>query len=180
MPVCEKHGIYYNDKQFCGGCWRENAKIATAVKKSSKGKPTQRKSLLDKAQALYSKIMKAIHCKDRIFCNCSTCNKVIPVKGSDVTRTTHIGHYFPKSIYWGLAYDIYNSMPQCWHCNIVAQGVIGAMRPKLVAKWGEDKIHDLEKRAEEFLTKVKTGQLKSRPDEIWIMGAIQELKSKLK
>jgi len=175
MPVCERHGIYTKGNELCGQCWREGARIKSAEKKSSKGKPTQRKALKDKAQALYSKLMKAKLCKDQKFTICCTCQKSILVKGTNVTNTAHIGHYFPKGIYWMLAYDELNANVQCYQCNMIQQAAIPAMRNSLVKLHGEEKIKDLEKRAEDFLIKVKSGQLKSQPDEIWLMAMIQAM-----
>lgn len=180
MPVCERHGIYTKGDEICGQCWREGARAKVAEKKSAKGKPTQRKALKDKAQALYSKIMKAKLCGDKKFVNCSTCGKPVQVKGSNVLNTAHIGHYFPKGIYWQLAYDEFNCNIQCPGCNLNQQAAIPAMRNSLVKLHGEEKIKDLEQRAEDFLIKVKSGQLKSQPDEIWLMGMIEMLKSKNK
>ena len=178
MPVCERHGIFTKGDEICGQCWREGALAKVAEKKSAKGKPTQRKALKDKAQSLYSKLMKTKLCGDKKFVNCSTCGKSIQAKGSNIVNTAHVGHYFPKSIYWGLAYDIVNGNLQCYKCNVLDQAAIPAMRNSLVKLHGEDKIKDLEQRAEDFLIKVKSGQLKSQPDEIWLIGMIEEMKRK--
>lgn len=180
MPICERHGVYLKGDEVCGYCFREGYKAKSIKQKSAPGKKTSKKVLKDKAQALFSQLVKLTYCKDQAFTNCYTCDKRIQVKGSDLISTTHAGHYFPKSTHWMIAYDIENAAPQCYQCNVWNQGIIPAMRSKLVEKWGEEKIKDLEQRAEEFTIKVKTGQLKSQPDDIWLMAKIQELKSKLK
>lgn len=180
MAICERHGVYLKGQEICGYCFREGFKEKSIKKKSAPGKKTSKKVLKDKAQALFSQLVKLTYCKDQAFTNCYTCDKRIQVKGSDLISTTHAGHYFPKSTHWMIAYDIENAAPQCYQCNVWNQGIIPAMRSKLVEKWGEEKIKDLEQRAEEFTIKVKTGQLKSQPDDIWLMAKIQELKSKLK
>ena len=180
MAVCERHGIYTKGEELCGQCWREGVRSKQIDKKSAPGKKTQIKSLADKAQSVFSKLVKLTYCKGKSHTNCATCGKPVLVKGTNIVNTAHAGHYYPKSIYWQLAYELENAMPQCYKCNTITQGVIPAMRTKLVEYWGEEKINALDLKADQFNVKVKTGQLKSRPDEIWLMAMIQKLNNDLK
>lgn len=178
MPICEKHGTYLKGDEVCGYCWRETSSIKKASSKQTNGSTTN-KVLRDRVQRNFSKLIKKIHCGENQFTECWTCGKRIYVKGSSVITTAHCGHYFPKGIYWELACDIHNAGIQCYQCNIWNQGVIPAMRTKLVQIWGEENIKDLEKRAESFLLRVKTGQIKSRPDDLWLMAMARKLKEDL-
>ncbi len=175
MPVCEKHGTYLKGNEVCGYCYREGYKV-----EKQKKKPSQLKKKAAQAQALLSKLVKLIHCKGSAFTNCWTCNKRIMVKGSDLSSTAHCGHYYPKSKYWKLAFRIENVGIQCYDCNVWNQGTIPAMRPKLVAYFGEDKIKQLETDADDFMNQLNIGAIKSKPDEFYLMAQIEHLKYQIK
>lgn len=179
MPVCEKHGSYIPEGQHCGACWSEGALFKKAESKGSATKPSERKKLKDKAQALFSKIIKAKYCKGK-FVNCSTCGKPVLSKGTSIINTAHCGHYYPKSTHWELAYLEFNAMPECYMCNCNTQGIIPAMRNKLVEVWGEEKIKELDNMAEKFINEKKSGIKKSQPPEMWLIGQIELLKQKAK
>lgn len=179
MPVCEKHGRYIPEGQHCGACWAEGSLAKKAESKSTATKPTKIKQLMDKAQRLFSEKIKGKYCKGK-FTECWTCGKPVLSKGTSITNTVHCGHYYPKGIYWELAFDELNAGPQCFNCNINTQGVIPAMRNKLVSVWGEDRIKELDHKAERFNLDKKMGIKKSRPEDIWIIGQIELMKRERK
>ncbi|MEN9370663.1 MAG: hypothetical protein RI952_1528 [Bacteroidota bacterium] len=179
MPVCEKHTRYIPEGQHCGACWSEGVLFKKAESKSSATKPSGIKKLKDKAQALFSKKIKAKYCKSK-FVNCWTCGKAILSKGTSVTNTAHCGHYYPKSTHWELAYTLFNAGIQCYMCNCNAQGIIPAMRNKLVEVWGEEIIKQLDNVAEKFINEKKSGIKKSQPSEMWLIGQIELLKQETK
>jgi hypothetical protein len=174
MPVCERHGIYYTDAQQCGICWREGQREQRSAPKRTAKKNKEWKAAL----AIYSRRIKKIWSTGSGELECATCGKKIPEKGDSIVTTSHCGHYFPKGIYWGIAFDLCNAAPQCCQCNTRNQGCIPAMRRQLVKKWGEEAIADLEQRAEVWLREKKCGIHPNRPPEMWIIGKKIELSEK--
>ena len=179
MAVCEKHGRFFKDNEFCGACWAAGSLAKKVESKATASKPSGLKRLKDKAQALHSKKIKAIYCKEK-FTNCWTCGKPVLTKGTSVVNTIHCGHYFPKGTYWELAYLLENSGLQCYDCNCNNQGVIPAMRIKLVSIFGESVISKLDKLADKFINEKRAGIKKSQPPEMWLIGQIELLKRELK
>ena len=179
MPVCEKHTRWIPEGQHCGACWNEGILFKKTESKGTATKPSSLKKLKDKAQALFSKKIKSKYCKGK-FVNCWTCGKPVLSKGTGVTDTAHCGHYYPKSTHWEIAYNECNSGIQCYMCNCNSQGIIPAMRNKLVEVWGEDKIKELDNLAEKFMIEKRSGIKKSKPPEMWLIGQIELLKKELK
>jgi hypothetical protein len=177
MAVCERHGIYLREGTECGKCWSEGAKKRDIENKSTKSKPTKIKSLKDKAQSLLSKRFKEKYCKSE-FINCWICSKPVRTKGSSVLNTTHCSHYYPKSIYWELAFLQENLGACCYDCNVNNPEGVPAMRAKLIQVHGEEKIKELDLKANKFMIELKTGQKKSQPSDIWLMAQIEGLKKK--
>lgn len=183
MAFCERHEIYLQDGTQCGKCWSIEAtkKKATlkaelaAQKKVNSRKPSERQKLIAKLQKLVSARMKNIFCQT-LYTDCWTCGAFVKSKGNSLHTTIHCGHYYPKSIYWELMDVVENSAPQCYSCNINNQGVIPAMRNKLVLHYGEAKIKELDDRAQRFLNDVKLGIKKKRPDEFTLLAMIKNFK----
>lgn len=184
MAICTIHGEVITHPLGCTRCqWVESKRKKDGKKSFTKnGFTVSNKSNLSKlkeaAQRLINKRMKELYCKDKVFVNCSTCKKPVRVKGSSVVDTVHCGHYHPKGIYWELAYLPENSLPQCYDCNVNNQGIIPAMRNELVKIYGEQKIKELDAKADQFMLEKKAGIKKNQPSEIWLMGVIQDLKNK--
>lgn len=185
MPVCLEHGIYYRENQTCSKCgirqWNEarqkNKDEKHTVKKFEKSKPNNLKKLRDRAQNLLSSWFKKKYCKGK-YENCWICHKPVLVKGSHIMNTVHCSHFYPKSIYWNLAYNEENLSCCCYNCNVNNPGTVPALRNKLVSIHGEQKIKELDNLAEQFMIKVNTKQLKSRPDELYLLAIINELKQR--
>lgn len=177
MGLCERHGRYLPPGTECGACWNEGAKKKSIEQKSEKNKPTKLKSLKDRAQSLLSKKLKDKYCKTE-FVNCWICSKPVRTKGSSILNTVHCSHYFPKSIYWELAYLEENISACCYDCNVNNPGSVPALRQKLIQVHGEHTIKSLEERAEKFMIEVKTGQKKRQPDELFLIANIELLKKK--
>lgn len=182
MAVCEKHGEIITHPLGCTRCqWADSEKRKAQKKAVSKSgfyesKPSVLKSLKEKAQRELRKVVLALYCKGKVFTNCWTCGKPVKVKGTSVVDSIHVGHYFPKGVYWSLAYDLENCGLQCYDCNCNKEGVIPAMRITLVSVHGEEKIKALELRADEFMKLKKIGFHKNQPDPFWIELMIKKLK----
>lgn len=179
MPVCERHTRYIPEGQYCGACWSEGILTKKAEEKDTKKNKGSLTKNKEKIQAMLSKMMKEKYCKTK-YTNCWTCGKPTLSKGTSITNTVHCGHYYPKAIYWTLSHLLINTGVQCWKCNSLNQGVIPAMRPKLVEIWGEEKIKELEAKADQFIKDKNLGIIKSKPDAFQLLAMIQELKSKNK
>lgn len=179
MAICDIHGEIITHLLGCTRCqWVESEKRKAEKKAFSKNgfyqsKPSKLKSLKEKAQRTLRKKVLEKYCKGNVYVNCWTCGSPVKIKGSSVVDSIHVGHYFPKGVYWMIAYDLRNVGLQCYDCNVNNQGVIPAMRIELVKIFGESKIQELEKDAAEFLKLKKAGIYKNQPDELWLTGMIQ-------
>jgi len=174
MPVCERHGIYHTEQQQCGICWREDQR----ERRSAPARTANKNKLWNSSLAMYSRKIKKIWSNGSGKIECVTCGKIMPEKGGSVVTSPHCGHYFPKGVYWGLAFDERNAAPQCYSCNVWNQGVIPAMRRALVARWGAEAIAELEAYAETWLREKKCGIHPQRPPDMWILGCSEAMKKK--
>ena len=176
MPICERHTRYIPEGQYCGACWSEGVLTKKVEEKATKQNKSSLTKQKEKIQAILSKMMKDKYCKTK-YTNCWTCGKPTLSKGTSITNTVHCGHYYPKAIYWPLSHLLINTGVQCWKCNTLHQGIIPAMRPKLVEIWGEEKIKELDAKADQFIKDKNLGIIKSKPDSFQLLAMIQELKS---
>lgn len=153
MPVCEEHGIYYTEDQFCGPCWRNGVPTQSYAKKDIKVKKiekvTNKTSALNnarqKAQVQFSQFMRT-KWDNNGFCKCSTCGKVKETFGGRFG--IHCGHWFPKSKYYWIEFEEANCGPQCYDCNINHKEGIPKMRNWLVERFSESEILRIERLAD--------------------------------
>jgi hypothetical protein len=187
MPNCP-HGNFIKDIEdttSCSLCNTENYKKRKFVNRSKKEqetkfrkqKPSELNNLKARAQSLHSKNIKTLHC-DQEYTRCWTCNKLILVYGGSIHNTSHCGHYYPKSLFWELAYLDFNSGIQCYDCNVNHPELIPIMRDVLISFWGVDKINLLDSMAKEFKWRVDSGIITKQPPTEWIREQIKILKSK--
>lgn len=185
MPICEKHGTYLKGDEVCGYCFAEDFKKnkIQAKAESNKSKKIARRkkqgesAIFKRAWKLFRKKYLGIFAKDAIFVNCLTCGDTVRVKGTNVFNTIHLGHYHPRSTHWMFIFDFRNVGFQCYNCNVNKQCNIAIMRPKLVSLHGQEAINKLDSEAEQFLNYRKAGIYKNKPDDLWILGQIEQIKT---
>ena len=122
---------------------------ANAAKK--RGTP-KRKSLDEKSKRelikvlddIFSEFIRLRDADDNGWARCITCEKVYPWKG---TGNLHCGHYINRDIK-AVRYNEINCNSQCAGCNSFGSGRIHIYRQKLVEKYGENEIKELERIAE--------------------------------
>lgn len=184
MAYCATHGEIINHPLGCTQCQKVNGKKKKDQKKAfnkfgyTQKKKTSLSVLKERAQAWLRKIILNLYCKNQTFTNCWICLKPVLVTGSDVTKVIHVSHYFPKGVYWRLAFIIENLGLCCYDCNCNNQGIVPAMRPKLVSIHGEEKIKQLEANAEKFMLEKRLRMITNQPDEFWLLANIEDLKKK--
>lgn len=174
MPVCEKHNKYYPADSICVECWR--TKKQPFKKKFYAANPTRLNNLRKRVNSEFSKLIKLMYAA-KGYAHCFTCGKLVGTSG---LFGAHCGHYFTKSTYWGMAYDVRNAGIQCFNCNVNKQGDIPAMRRKLIEIWGEEEIKELEDQAHEFFQKKKQKFVGLKPDESFLRENLKIIQLKIK
>lgn len=186
MSYCEKHGERIWHPLGCTRCQWEESERKKADRRSfnrsgfQQRKRTELSSLKETAQAKLRILMLRRYCLGKVFVNCSTCFKPVLVSSPHITKVVHCGHYYPKGVYWELAYEDENHAPQCYDCNCNKKEIIPAMRVFLVREWGEELITSLDRRAEDFTLRRKMGIISDQPDELFLRGKIIILNQRIK
>jgi hypothetical protein len=113
------------------------------------------KEELWKVFSLYVKLKSS---SDGENCRCFTCGKAMKIG----TSQCQAGHYYSRSGFPGLYFNLINVHPQCFHCNINLSGNTQIYRERLISVYGEDAVLHLDS--------IRHGQLGySRADyEYWI------------
>jgi len=184
--ICEVHGQYYAEGQMCGTCWREKLSRLRDEKKQTNSivkfkqrkfigidKNPYRTNLKKRLQNIWSKIMKD-HYKELGVYYCWISGKSTLVKG---LFSLHVSHYYPKSEIWQLWTDPVNSGLSSYNENVNKPQTVTQMRAKMIEVWGVEKVNDLDKRAEEYRLRIKTGIDPKYPTDLWLQAKILEIKS---
>lgn len=141
--------------------------------------PKSRKQLIEEGQKYLSLNWKKKYCPNKTT-NCSVCNKPVPTKGNHIMNTIHCGHYYAKGIYWQLMFDESNLAPVCYDHNVNKPESAPGMRDWLIKTHGKKAIELLDQRATKFMQDKNQNIIKSRPDELYLLGNIQDQKKRTK
>lgn len=186
MALCEKHGRFFRDNEFCGACWAagslaKKVESKAVIKSGRFKKPIQikastkeRTKLKNKLQSLIAKHMKTYY-SERGLNYCFISGKSTNAKG---IYNLHASHYFPKGVLWQLWTVPENIGLSTYDMNINKPETVGMMRNKLVQIWGEERFKELEKRAEYHKQMIAIGAEKKYPPQEWLDAKIKELTSK--
>lgn len=173
---CPTHPeIHVPTGRICIMCSRENhaawvksfktAKVeAKAKKKTSSGGLANLRKELQKVvrDKFYPYYFERGHCV-----RCWQCGNNLYGKGQ-------IAHYFPKSVDYMLWARIENCGVACYNCNLNESYNVVAMEDHMRLVWGNEAIDKLKADQREYSLKIKTGQLKRWPDEMWLRAMILE------
>jgi hypothetical protein len=191
MPVCDEHGIFFNEGGFCPSC---NSDKISLWKKSEKEKAQHRKKYEATAQRRLSqnherKNLKAslqYHWRKKIFpyyeklkltdfCWINKEHRFHPdIKGR--LYSAQVSHYYAKSHLYQLWCDPVNSGICCYRCNVDKPEIVAAMEPMMVEVWGKQRIDDLKGNAEMYLERINKGIDRKYPKDEWFMGMIALVK----
>lgn len=186
MAVCERHGLFYNDSQICGQCWREDQSVKVKERKAERtfskvkySKPMTQKGidrlkLKSKLQSAWSAYMKKVY-KEMGIEYCFITGKTSTQKG---LFSLHVSHYYPKGQVWQLWCDPCNSGLSVYDQNINKPENATAMRSKLVEIWGKEKMEELDAKEKYFRERIQQGLDTKHPTDIWIIGMVNLLKQK--
>lgn len=97
--------------------------------------------LTDKAQEAVNKFVRKRDSVNGYFI-CISCQELKPV------RQLNCGHYLPKEFYKSVRFDLDNLASQCIRCNHHLSGNLIEYRKNLVLKIGEQRVKQLEIKAE--------------------------------
>ena len=186
MPICTKHGTYLNDDlTMCGQCWRELQSVKTAERKSERKqfgkfkkkfvvseKTKARDRLKKRLQDEWSKYMKEVYREMGLYYCWITGHSTLK-KG---IFGLHVSHYYAKGEIWQLWCDPVNSGLSIYDQNVNKPQNVTAMRHKMIEVWGEDRVKELDEKAEMYRNRIKAGIDPKYPTDIWLMGMIKEIK----
>lgn len=199
MGLCNFHGYFKGDGE-CQACinfilWSESVKQkkieaadkrfqqkinyvkkVTRQKASKSGKDNRLFNYRKRADDAFSMYVRGLYNTPSGYTHCRTCGAIKETFGG-LFNGIHAGHYFPKGKFWWLRYRVENALPQCYDCNVNNKEIIPAMRPKLVALFGEESIKKFEQDSE--LRPTKTDR---EAEILWYkseLGRIKELIKKM-
>jgi len=125
-----------------------------------------RRQLEKELDNIFSEYVRLRDTDDNGWVRCITCGTAYPWKG---TGNLHNGHYINRDVK-AVRYNEVNCNSQCASCNSFQSGRIHIYRQKLVEKYGEGEVKELE----------RTADMGGNYDCMWLAEKIKEYKAKSK
>lgn len=180
MAQCPTHPeIHVPPGKICIMCSRENL---AAWKDSEKNKVKEAKvirlksngpsgnlltKLKDKLQAEWRMKIYPYYEERGLVSVCWAC-------GNHIRAVGQVSHFFDKGTNPYLWTRPENSGICHYQCNVVNPHTAPRMITKMLEVWGDERINKLLADQKEYDLKIKTGQLKRWPDELWLRAMIIE------
>lgn len=98
---------------------------------------------IKKLDSLFSKYVRLAYADDAGYVECFTCGKKL-----HWTRIQN-GHFHSRR-HMVLRFDTKNCFPQCNECNVVKSGNLEEFRKRLIARFGEEFVEDLDQKKNEL------------------------------
>ncbi|NOT37345.1 MAG: hypothetical protein HOP11_08210 [Saprospiraceae bacterium] len=182
MPNCSDCSRFIPSGNMCQDCYQRivrNQKTADkiATKKQfntvNKSELTKyRENLKKRLQDKISKLIKAYY-KERGLYYCWIKGNTTNVKG---LYSLHASHYYAKGDIWQLWCSPVNIGLSSYDQNVNNPQNVTSMRRKMIEVWGEEKVKELDKKADHFRMQIKLGIDKSKPTNEWMLGMMEILK----
>ena len=109
-------------------------------------KPTEKKhepSLVERLDRVFSKYIRLRDANDDGTFTCISCGRRLPIEQAQC------GHFYPRGK-MSTRFDEDNCHSECVECNCFDQKHLEGYRKNLIAKVGEDRVMELDKRAKEM------------------------------
>mgnify|MGYP000855960357 FL=1 len=186
--ICDVHKRFIPEGQVCSNCFSEQHKARQAeAKKAGKTfgrhrqfekskKSKKRDNLKSRLQGLVSQYVKSIYREKGVYFDWIT-NKPNNRTG---LFGLHAAHYYPKGELWQLWCDPVNIGLTGYNQNVNKPETAPMMRDMMIKVWGEETVNDLDKRSKEADERIKAGIDPRYPTDLWLIGMIAEMKTKIK